>query len=114
MTPAVAPVEDHAEKTVFFQDPYLLYPTMYLLFPTQVAAQAAIAIINFNMGCPVIGDNGATGEDDPNAQKTTTWSVPILANNGSWVFQKPALEFMPNVVGYTEQNAAADWFTNAP
>jgi hypothetical protein len=57
----------------------------YLVFPTQQLANEALAVINTNMGFP-------------NSQgTTTTWAVPYLSVDNTWVFEKPDVEYMTNV-----------------
>ncbi len=68
----------------------------YLVFDTEDDADTANDTISSNMGCPVVGDNAATGLPDPDAQQTIQWAVPVQTDANastypsSWVFPTPS------------------------
>lgn len=81
---------------------------IFLTFTSQATAQTMLNKINKNY--PIIGVNAETGEQEPNDQKTEIWANLTKAyNQDLWYFQKPAVEFMDGVSGYTEQEFDPNW-----
>jgi hypothetical protein len=83
---------------------------MKLIFDTIEKANTALNQININKQYPYDSINSKTKEVCPDAQKVTSWDiVRKIYNQNLWYFEKPDIEFMTNVDGYTEQVFSYDW-----
>lgn len=108
----------------------------YYVFQTQADAQAAVAAIDTRalalyqaagfetQGANVVGNNLATGQPQPSAQRTTTWFVPIQTLLGTWVVLSPRYQSLAQqpcplnpaltILQYVIQDLIADTLATDP
>lgn len=83
---------------------------MFITFTNEQTAFEMLTKINQNMGMPIIGIDAQTHLPEPNCQQTLIWNNLTKAyNQNLWYFQKPSLEFMDGVSGFTEQEFDPNW-----
>ena len=59
------------------------------VFDTEEAALSAENDITMTGGAPITNTNAATGEPDPDAQKTIRWAIPEQrVTDGKWFFPR--------------------------
>lgn len=71
---------------------------MYLVFDTEMQAQAAVDVIDIELSYP----NEET--------KTQTWAIPIQTLTGKWIIKKPDCSLANIADSFIEQEKQLNWF----
>lgn len=98
-----APPTDEPPDLSQYENPWCIYATI------SQATHAIEDIINQAMGMPITGTHGNDGSPAPEAQKTTTWAIPLEIAEGGYGFPAPPQEFLPSDPGEVREYDPA-WF----